>query len=521
MEIPKALLPLKLPMNPRTTSHNLASSSPEGTPKPAGVSKVGQAAEPYEQVMAQLRARMNIEAVRPAQVDRDHAFDLNRMRALMLALGSPQTSFRTIHIAGSKGKGSVSEMLASCLTACKYTVGLYTSPHLIDLRERIRLQGSMIPRPDFARTIAHVMRVADELPKGLQGATHFEILTASAFAYFAEQAVDYAVIEVGMGGEFDATNLIQPDVSVITALQLEHVELLGGTLASIAKAKAGIMKPGVPCYTIDQPPEAMAVLQSTADRVGCQLRVLGKNVDFSCRLSTSVQHGPHAKVCLTGKKSLFEHIVVPLIGEHQAPNCGLVLGVLDALREKGVSCPDGLVAEGLRRTPLNGRLEKVAEGPPIYIDGAHNPESVKAVVRAVAAHLRPDSLVVVFGCASDKDVAKILPGIASGADKVIFTRAEGSDRSVDPRELQRKFAEISSRMSQVGPTLKDAIQLAKRAVARGDIILITGSFLLAGQAKKLLLAEADTVTDVKSRVGSNSEPAPSSILKRPKPPLQR
>lgn len=445
--------------------------------------------ETLNQAVRFLDARLSVEKLRPTQVDPAQAFDLDRMRALLNALGDPQNNFRTVHVAGSKGKGSVCEMLASILTNCRCTVGLYTSPHLVDIRERIRLQGEMIDEATFVRLLNGVADAAEPLARKFGEVTAFEFLTAIAFSHFSEQAVDLGVIEVGMGGTLDATNVISPAVTVIAAIQKEHTQLLGTTLTAIASAKAGIMKPGVPCYTMPQPDEVMAVFEAKAAAVGAPLRVLGKNVDFSFRIEAAPGRGLHSKVCLSGQKSSFEHLVVPLNGEHQAYNCGLALGVVDALRDGGLQCPDALVAEGLRKTPSNGRLERICESPQIYIDGAHNPESVQAVVKSVAGHLRPDSLVVVFGCASDKDIPRMLAGIAAGADKVIFTRAEGSERAVDPRELQRKFAEISPRMSQIGLTLPDALKLARRAVNRGDIILVTGSFLLAGQAKRVIAKE--------------------------------
>ncbi|MFZ4574056.1 MAG: bifunctional folylpolyglutamate synthase/dihydrofolate synthase [Phycisphaerales bacterium] len=454
----------------------------------------------YAQAKAYLDSRLNVEAMRPAQVDSAATFNLDRMRALMAKLGNPQNSFLSVHVAGSKGKGSVCEMLGSVLATCRCTVGLYTSPHLVTLRERIRLQGHNLSEADFARLLTTVVAASADIPKKLGEATYFELLTAMMYVHFAEQAVDVGIIEVGLGGEHDATNVITPAVSIITALQKEHTQLLGTSLAEIARAKSGIIKPGVACYTLSQPPEAMAVLEERAAAVGAPLKVLGKNVEFSYRFEAlSPNRGLHAKVCLTGTRGMFEHLVVPLHGEHQALNCGLALGAIDALRERGFSCPDGMVAEGLRRTPLNGRLERVSDSPPIYVDGAHNPESVQAVVKSVASHLRPDSMVVVFGCASDKDIARMLPGIAAGADKVIFTRADSSERSTDPRDLARKFSEISSRMYQIGPNLREALGLARRAVGRGDIILVTGSFLMAGQAKRILLAERSGSAENKPR----------------------
>jgi dihydrofolate synthase/folylpolyglutamate synthase len=195
-------------------------------------------------------------------------------------------------------------------------------------------------------------------------------------------------------------------------------------------------------------------------------------------------------VCLSTARSNFEHLPVPLKGEHQAYNCGLTLAILDRLRERGMATPEGAVANGLARTPSNGRLELVHTQPRIMIDGAHNPESISALVKAIGAQVRYDSMVVVFGCAADKDAAGMLQNIALGADKIIFTRAEGSLRAMDPKDLVRKFAEVSGRMAQHYPTLKEALNKAAQAVQRDDLILVTGSFAVAGEAKRLLLEKA-------------------------------
>src|SRR5262245_37279495 len=398
-------------------------------------------------------------------------------------------------------------MTASCLEACGYAVGLYTSPHLVELSERIRINQRRVTCCELTQLLGRVAGAAESLPNALGQATHFELMTAMAFVQFAEQAVDVAVVEVGMGGRTDATNVLVPEVAAVTAIQLEHRRLLGDTLAKIAAEKAGIFKPGVPALTVPQPEEVLTVLRDTAAKAPCPLMVLGQEVDYSYRFEASPELGPHARVCVTTPRSNFEHLPVPLKGEHQAINCGLALAILDQLRAKGMDTPEGRVAAGLARTPSNGRLELVFRQPRIMTDGAHKPESVQCLVRAIGAQVRYDSMVVVFGCAADKDVSRMLSNIALGADKIIFTRAEGSQRSMDPRDLQRKFAEVSTKMTQVAPTVKEAINLAARAVNRDDLILVTGSFVVAGEAKRRLqvkqragadaAADAATLTEIK------------------------
>lgn len=443
----------------------------------------------YETAIKYLDSHINVERARPAHIGRD-TFKLDRMRAILEALRNPHHDLRFVHVAGSKGKGSVVEMTASALTACGYGAGVFTSPHLTDIRERIRIGNEWIGTDEFVRTLGHVGAAAESVAAEHGPATYFELLTAMAFRYFAERAVDVAVIEVGLGGRLDSTNVITPECSAITAIQLEHTALLGDSLEKIAAEKAGIMKPGVTTYTFAQDEAVMTVLRSEAERIGAVLKVLGEDVDFSWRFESSPELGPHARVCLATERSNHEHLPVPLPGQHQALNCGLALAMLDGLRQRGFETVERPVAVGLEKTPRHGRLEQVWETPRILIDGAHTPESIHALVKAIGAHIRYDSMVVVFGCAADKDVEGIVDKIGLGADKIIFTRATGNPRAMDPAELKRLYSERHGKMAQVEPTLKDAINTAAKSVGRGDLILVTGSFYLAGEAKARLMEAA-------------------------------
>jgi len=444
----------------------------------------------YLTAVEYLRNRVNVEQSRPSQVDVAKAFNLDRMVALMEELGNPHRSFKSIHVGGSKGKGSTCEMTAASLRACGYTVGLYTSPHLVHLGERIRINDVPIGLGEFTTLLSRVADGAAKMPRKHGEPTYFELLTALAFVQFAEQAVDVAVVEVGMGGRLDATNVIIPEVCALSAIQLEHTLLLGDTLEKIAAEKAGIFKAGVPVVTVPQTAGVLAVLKEAAGAAGTTIESLNQELEFSYRFEASPELGHHARVCLSTKRSNFEHLPVPLKGEHQAYNCGLMLAILDRLRERGMATPEGAVARGLAKTPSNGRLEQIHSSPRVLIDGAHNPDSIAALVKAVGVQVRYDSMVVVFGCAADKDVVQMLRNIGLGADKIIFTKAESSLRAMDPRELHRKFAEVSGKMAQVAQTLQDAISLASRAVSRDDLILVTGSFALAGEAKRLLSEKA-------------------------------
>lgn len=444
----------------------------------------------YDSALKYLDSHVNVERTRPSQLDKD-MFKLDRMRAILEHLKNPQHEVRFVHVAGTKGKGSVVEMTASALSACGYATGVYTSPHLTDIRERIRIGTDLISEDEFTRCLGHVAGAAQAVESAHGPATYFELITAMAFRYFAERAVDIAVVEVGLGGRLDSTNVITPEVSVITAIQLEHTQLLGESIELIAREKAGIMKPGVTTFTFPQDESVMAVFREMAQQVGAELQVLGDGVDFSWRFESSPELGPHARVCLATARSNHEHLPVPLPGQHQAYNCGLALAVLDKLRERGFETGERPVAVGLAKTPRLGRLEEVWRSPRILIDGAHTTESIHALVKAIGAHIRYDSMVVVFGCAADKDLPGMIDKIGLGADKIIFTRSSANPRAADPAELQHLFIERHGKMAQVEPTLKEAINTAARAVGRGDLILVTGSFYLAGEAKKLLREAAE------------------------------
>ncbi|MEM8737467.1 MAG: folylpolyglutamate synthase/dihydrofolate synthase family protein [Planctomycetota bacterium] len=413
-------------------------------------------------------------------------FNLDRMNRLLHLLGNPHEQLKIVHVAGTKGKGSTCAMVGSMLRACGYTVGSYSSPHLVDLRERITINDHMISYHDCAEVFKQIAAVEHKFGKANQ-LTFFEIMTAAALVYFAEQAVDVAILETGLGGRLDCTNIVTPLVTAITGLSLDHTQLLGETLPEIAREKAGIFKPGVPALSIVQEKEATEALREVAEEVGTTLEFTGKDVDFSYRFEANRELGPHTRVCLTTEQSKFEHLPVPLKGEHQAQNCGLALAVLDKLKAHGFVLPVNHVIDGLAATQLPGRMETVHEKPRVIIDGAHNAASITALTKSLGAHVSYDSLVMIFGCGQDKDITGMLKQIALGADKIIFTRAKANPRAEEPDDLMRRFADLSPKMAQVAPNLDAALKLAARAVSREDLIVVTGSFYLAGESRKYFI----------------------------------
>jgi dihydrofolate synthase/folylpolyglutamate synthase len=349
------------------------------------------------------------------------------------------------------------------------------------MRERISINNRMITKPAMVEMAKKVQAAA---AKAKVEPTFFEAMTAMAFKHFADEAVDIAVVEVGLGGRLDSTNVLTPLVTVVTTIDFDHTRILGDTLPKIAREKAGIFKRGVPAIVFDAQPEVNKTFIEVAEKVGAELKIVNKDIEFSSRFCTSPELGPHTRVCYYTKQSRIEHLPVPLPGEHQATNCGLALAAVECVRAAGFDCPEHLVTGGLAKTKVMGRMDLISDRPRVLVDGAHNPSSLNALMRCVGAHVPYDSMVCVFGCCQDKDVGEMLDRLNLGADKVIFTKASSNPRAADPYELQKLFQERSGKMSQVARTVGEAIQLALRATSQDDLVCVTGSFYVVGDAMK-------------------------------------
>ena len=437
----------------------------------------------YDSALKYLFAHTDYERMLRVRYNSD-TFSLERMHLLLKKLGNPHTKLRAVHIAGTKGKGSTATMLAHMLKSCGHRVGLYTSPHICELRERIRIDGDMISQAALARLITLAEPFIEKMAKDKP--TFFEILTALAFRHFADEKVDIAVIECGLGGRLDSTNVLKPAVIGLTSISLDHTHQLGDTISKIAAEKGGVLKGDVPAISVPQVPEAKRALRKAAREAKADLMFTGEDIEFSYRVESSRRDGCHARICLTTPRSRFEHLPVPLQGEHQAVNCGLALALLDQLKLQGLKVNDEQVMAGLSGVYVPGRMEMLAENPRILVDGAHNAASIKALIRAIGQHIPYDSMVMIFGCAQDKDISGMMDQIAKGADKVIFTSITGNARGASPKELAEMYEERSGRVAQVTGSLQEAVRTAHNAVSREDIICICGSFYLVGEAKKLL-----------------------------------
>ncbi len=439
----------------------------------------------YRAALNYLNSTVNFERT-PLTRQSVSQMNLGRIKRLASALGNPQNSYRIAHVAGTKGKGSTVAMLTEMLKACGLKVGTYTSPHVMHVRERIAINGEDISESQFAKLMNDVATAASKPRVGTP--TYFELLTAAAFLHFEREEVDIAVIETGMGGRLDATNIVKPDVVGITSVNLDHTGILGETLEAIAVEKAGVFKPDITVVASPQTEGVTKVLRQQAEEVGCPIQFVGKEIGFSCRFESSRALGPHTRICLTSPHGHFEHVHSPLCGDHQSLNCAVALGMLAVLKSRGVAIDEAKAIEGLSKTKMQGRMEMISDDPRIMVDGAHNAASVDALMRAIGQNVPYDSMVIIFGCQKDKDISGMLRHIRLGADKIIFV-GTGAPRSADPQDLAATFSDVSHKMFQVADDLDDALSIADRAVGRDDLICITGSFQLVARAKRLIAAK--------------------------------
>ncbi len=407
---------------------------------------------------------------------------------LMEIMGNPQEKFRSIHVAGTNGKGSTSAFIAAMLRAAGYRVGLYTSPHLVSFTERIRINGTPISEAKVVELARRVHGRYRDLP-GVEGPsvmspTFFEATTAMAFTYFAEEGIDIAVVEVGMGGRLDSTNVITPLVSVITNIDLEHTEYLGGTLAQIAGEKAGVIKPGVPVITGAAQPEVISVIEREAAAKRAPVARLMK--DF---LPEHVTAGKEQVFDYRGMRERYPGLRVQMLGRYQVDNACLALAAAECLRDFGIVVTEPAIREGLVRTAWEGRLERVATAPDIYLDGAHNPASAKRLAAAVRELLPAyRKLALVIGILGDKDYRKIVNELVPLADRVVVTKAQYA-RALDVQTLAGEIRKLHHEVT-AADTVGEAISLARNDASVDDLILVTGSLYVVGDARASFVANA-------------------------------
>jgi len=424
------------------------------------------------------------------------AMDLSRVRELAARLGDPQIQYPTLHVAGTKGKGSTCAFAAAMLQAAGLRVGLYTSPHLVSIRERITVDGLKISRENFALLLDYLEPHLEELRSSAatgRPPTYFEIFTHLAFLYFQAKQVDVAVIEVGLGGRLDATSVVAPDACGITHIGFDHMATLGDTLSLIAREKAGIFKPGVPSICAQQHPQVAQALREVAAQQGTPLKFIGPDLPWAVvpRRPPSEDAplcGPSAMLRLSPERHVRADLALP--GKYQAENWAVAVALADTLHHKrrGGPLPDAAIAAGSRNVVWPGRLEELrraATGARVFMDGAHNDSSLEAVLSELAEMLpkrRP--LVVLFACAQDKDVAAMFRKLQRYTHEVVCTHS-GHQRGKSAADLAAIWKEISGRTAPACDLKFGLTEAERRAGAQG-MVLATGSLYLVGALKELL-----------------------------------
>jgi dihydrofolate synthase/folylpolyglutamate synthase len=401
-------------------------------------------------------------------------FNLDRMRDLMALLGNPETQYPIIHVAGTKGKGSTSALMASALKTAGYTTGLYTSPHLQDFCERIQVNGVQISHSDLGDLVEEIKPAVVKMPF----ITTFELTTALAFLYFAKRGVNVAVIEVGMGGRLDATNIVHPIVSVITSLSLDHTAVLGNTLALIAGEKAGIIKPGVPVVSSPQKDEAMQVLQRISTERSSDLIQVGR--DWMFKEGETSLSGQDMDVWSAEKGRT--KLRIRLLGAHQVQNAATAYAGLQAAMKYGLKLSDDDIQKGFAEAFWPARFEIIRFEPPVILDSAHNQDSAIKLHQTLDEYFPGRKVILIFGASEDKDVASMFKEWKACLNLIITTRAD-HPRALDPEELAdlaRKLGISSQVISPVGAALKHALAIS---AGTGEIVLSAGSMFVTAEVR--------------------------------------
>ncbi|MEL7562875.1 folylpolyglutamate synthase/dihydrofolate synthase family protein [Dehalogenimonas sp. 4OHTPN] len=437
----------------------------------------------YHAALLWLYGFVDYEAVqRPRD---DSRYDLRRVRLLLERLGDPHLKAKTVHIAGSKGKGSTAAMIFSALREAGYRTGLYTSPHLIETYERFKINGRFIGEDELIAGIERLKPIVEAIKaESRYGAlTTFEIMTALAFDFFAANNVEWQVIEVGLGGRLDATNVVEPDLCVITTIALEHTEVLGDTLGQIASEKAGIIKTGVPVVSALQAPEAMQVIEEICRQKGAALLAVDPN-----KTAPSQYRGGRQVFSVNGRLNRYD-ISLPLLGTFQRINCAAAVAALETLAERGVPGLDKMIIErGLGKAQWPGRFQVLDKDPIIIADGGHNPAAAAELAASLDAYFGGRDLlahpaVLVIGASADKNVGGMAEVLTPLFDEVIVTRTR-HPRAMEPRILGRAFEALGKKVNYTSTTA-EALVLGVKMAGAGGLVCVTGSLFAVGETLEL------------------------------------
>ncbi|HMC64621.1 MAG TPA: folylpolyglutamate synthase/dihydrofolate synthase family protein [Gemmataceae bacterium] len=456
----------------------------------------------YDEALRFWYGRINYEQRSPKPAD----LKLDRMRLLLRLLGDPQERLRVVHVAGSKGKGSTSAMLATILREAGYRTGLFTSPHLCRVEERIQIDGQPISHDELSSLMTDIIAVpGDSRPiapsprhpvtlspdEDLKiSLTFFEIATALGFLHFARRRVDVAVLEVGLGGRFDSTNVCRPVVSVITSISFDHTQQLGDRLGSIAMEKAGIIKPGRPAVSGVAASEARRVIEATCRERGSPLRQLGQDFQYSYEpghITEASDCRPHVRVRTASRT--WPQMELNLLGEHQAANAAVAVATIEQLQTEGMTIPDAAVAAGLAEVRWPARLEVLGRRPFIVLDCAHNVASAQALVDTLEASFPPGRRLLIFAVSTDKDIAGMFRVLAPQFEHVFLTRYQPSLRAAAPEQLADILRGTADLPYTLCSTAAEAWHAARTAAGPEDLLCVTGSVFLAGELRPLLQKE--------------------------------
>jgi dihydrofolate synthase/folylpolyglutamate synthase len=408
------------------------------------------------------------------------------MRALLHRLGDPHRRLHLLHVAGSKGKGSTAAMLAAILRRAGYRTGLFTSPHLCRVEERLQVDGVPIGAGELTELLDDI-RAAVRASPPLEP-TFFEIATAAGFLHFVRRRVDAAVVEVGLGGRFDSTNVCRPDVALITSISFDHTQQLGNRLASIAREKAGIVKPGVPTVSGVTAAEARQVIERVCRERGAPLCQLG--IDFHYRYEpgrVTAESVRRPRVEVTTRRRTWPVLELGLLGEHQAANAAVALACVEHLQARGWHVGDAAVAAGLAGVDWLARLEVVGRRPLVVLDCAHNVASAHALAETLRQSFPPARRLLVFAGSSDKDLAGMFRELAPLFAHVFLTRYADNPRSVPPEVLADLLPRDANRAVTTCASAAEAWHGARAAAGPDDLICVTGSVFLAGELRPVLL----------------------------------
>jgi dihydrofolate synthase/folylpolyglutamate synthase len=429
----------------------------------------------YQQALDYINGYTDYEKI---GMPHDPAFyDLRRVDELLSLLNDPHKRAGSVHITGTNGKGSVAIMIACALTAAGYPTGLYTSPHLHSWRERIRVDGEMISEAELAQIVADLKPYVEEVnQRATYGQlTTFEFLTCMAFAFFGQKGVKFQVLEVGMGGKFDATSVITPIVAIITTIGLDHTDVLGNTVAEIAAEKCGIIKPGVTVVISPQPPEAAKVIRQTCAERGAKLLVVGKDVSWQS-LSSDLD-GQRFEV--KGRQGNYK-LSIPILGEHQLQNAATAVAALEVLAEKGFDIPTEKVAEGFSKIEWPGRFQVLRRKPPVVVDGAHNIDAARSLKKALKEYFDFEKAILVMGASDDKNIKGVIAELAPLFDRVIVTRS-CHPRAMAPAPLAAEFARHGLKAC-IAEDVHSALSMALSLAGEKDLVCLAGSLFIVGEA---------------------------------------